>query len=328
MAEVLERFPQLKDPRSGQPLMTRTILVANTSNMPIAAREASIYTGITMAEYFRDMGYDVALMADSTSRWAEALRDISGRLEEIPAERGYPAYLAERIAEFYERAGKVVTLGSERRVGSVTIMGAVSPPGGDFSEPVTSITMRFIETLWALDKELAFRRHFPAINWLISFSRYIDSVRVFWEKYDPDFVTLRGEAMSILEESSRIEHIARIVGEKALPEDQRLILLAAELIREGFLTQNAYHEVDTYCPPEKQVRMLRAFVEFYRLAKPLVEKGVPVDRIRGLRVMVDLLRMKEYPEVEHVDEVMAKLKEQLSTLAAEYGLELEVLGGA
>ena len=327
MADVITHFPELEDPRTGKKLIERAIFIANVSNLPVYAREASIYMGVTMGEYYRDQGYDVAIMADSTSRWAEALRDISGRLEEIPAERGYPAYLAERIAEFYERAGRVVTLGSERRVGSVTIMGAVSPPGGDFSEPVTSTTMRFIETLWALDKELAFRRHFPAINWLLSFSRYIDSVRVFWEKYDPEFVLLRGEALSILEESSRIEHIARIVGEKALPEDQRLILLAAELIREGFLTQSAYHEVDTYCPPEKQVRMLRAFVEFYRLTKPLVEKGVPVDRIRELRVMVDLMRMKEHPEVEHVDKVMEKLREQLSTLASEYGIELRAVGG-
>ena len=326
MADVITHFPELEDPRTGKKLIERAIFIANVSNLPVYAREASIYMGVTMGEYYRDQGYDVAIMADSTSRWAEALRDISGRLEEIPAERGYPAYLAERIAEFYERAGRVVTLGSEYRVGSVTIMGAVSPPGGDFSEPVTSITMRFIETLWALDKELAFRRHFPAINWLLSFSRYIDSVRGFWEKYDPEFARLRGEAMAILEDSSRIEHIARIVGEKALPEDQRLILLAAELIKEGFLTQSAYHEVDRYCPPEKQVKMLRAVVEFYRLTKPLVEKGVPVDKIRELKVLVDLLRMKERPGVEHIDEAMAKLKEQLAELAREYGIPVSLVG--
>ena len=325
MADVITHFPELKDPRTGKRLIERSLFIANVSNLPVYAREASIYMGVTMGEYFRDQGYDVAIMADSTSRWAEALRDISGRLEEIPAERGFPAYLAERIAEFYERAGRVVTLGSEYRVGSLTIMGAVSPPGGDFSEPVTSITLRFVGTLWALDKELAFRRHFPAINWLLSFSKYHDDLRGFWEKMDPEFPLIRGKALELLEESSKIEQIARIVGEKALPEDQRLVLLAAELIREGFLVQNAFHPVDTYCPPEKQARMLRVLVEFYEIARELVAKGVPVDKIRELRVMVELGRLKERAELEWIDKVRERMREDLSALAREYGLELGVV---
>jgi len=266
MADILTHFPELEDPRTGEKLIERAIFIANVSNLPVSAREASIYMGITIAEYYRDQGYDVGIIVDSTSRWAEALRDLSGRLEELPAEEGYPAYLAERIAEFYERAGRVVTLGSERRIGSVTIMGAVSPPGGDFSEPVTSTTMRFVGALWALDTELAFRRHFPAINWLRSFSRYVDVLREFWERYDPNWFRLREEALRLLEESSRLEEIARVIGEKALPDEQRLILLVSEILKEGFLVQSAFHEVDRYCPPEKQVRMLRAIMEFYRRA--------------------------------------------------------------
>ena len=294
MADVITHFPEIKDPRTGKRLIERSIFIANVSNLPVYAREASIYLGVTIGEYFRDQGYSVALMADSTSRWAEALRDISGRLEEIPAERGFPAYLAERIAEFYERAGRVITLGRDNRIGALTIMGAVSPPGGDFSEPVTSITLRFVGTLWALDKELAFRRHFPAINWLLSFSRYIDQLSGYWNKIDPDFIRFRKEALSLLQEASKIEEIARIVGEKALPESQKLILLIAEIIREGYLIQNAFHPVDTYCPPEKQAKMLRIMMEFYRLAKKLVENNVPVEKIRELpRVVRNLKIMKE-----------------------------------
>ena len=335
MADVIDKFPKLKDPRTGRLLIERSVFIANVSNLPVYAREASIYMGVTIAEYFRDQGYSVAIMADSTSRWAEALRDISGRLEEIPAERGYPAYLAERIAEFYERAGKVITLGSDNRVGSLTIMGAVSPPGGDFSEPVTSITLRFVETLWALDKELAFRRHFPAINWLLSFSKYYDSLKAYWERIDPDFSTFRAQAMSLLEEASKIEQIARIVGEKALPEEQRLVLLEAEIIREGFLVQNAFHPVDTFCPPEKQAKMLRVIMEFYKLTQPLVEKGVPVEKIRGLKVtfhmpgrekteelsLIMLLeRMKEWQEISKIDELRELMHEAIKKLAKEYEL--------
>jgi len=318
MADILTHFPELEDPRTGEKLIERAIFIANVSNLPVSAREASIYMGITIAEYYRDQGYDVGIIVDSTSRWAEALRDLSGRLEELPAEEGYPAYLAERIAKFYERAGRVVTLGSEHRVGSVTIMGAVSPPGGDFSEPVTSTTMRFVGALWALDTELAFRRHFPAINWLRSFSRYVDVLREFWERYDPNWFRLREEALRLLEESSRLEEIARVIGEKALPDEQRLILLASEILREGFLVQSAFHEVDRYCPPEKQVRMLKAIMEFYKRALELIKLGVPVERIRGLKNLVELLRLKEKKGLEEIDEAEKRLIEEMEELKAEY----------
>jgi len=318
MADILTHFPELEDPRTGEKLIERAIFIANVSNLPVSAREASIYMGITIAEYYRDQGYDVGIIVDSTSRWAEALRDLSGRLEELPAEEGYPAYLAERIAEFYERAGRVVTLGSGRRIGSVTIMGAVSPPGGDFSEPVTSTTMRFVGALWALDTELAFRRHFPAINWLRSFSRYVDVLREFWERYDPNWFRLREEALRLLEESSRLEEIARVIGEKALPDEQRLILLVSEILKEGFLVQSAFHEVDRYCPPEKQVRMLRAIMEFYRRASELIKLGVPVERIRGLKNLVELLRLKEKKGLEEIDEAEKRLIEEMEELKAEY----------
>ena len=324
MADVITHFPEIKDPRTGKRLIERSIFIANVSNLPVYAREASIYLGVTIGEYFRDQGYSVALMADSTSRWAEALRDISGRLEEIPAERGFPAYLAERIAEFYERAGRVITLGRDNRIGALTIMGAVSPPGGDFSEPVTSITLRFVGTLWALDKELAFRRHFPAINWLLSFSRYIDQLSGYWNKIDPDFIRFREEALSLLQEASKIEEIARIVGEKALPESQKLILLIAEIIREGYLIQNAFHPIDTYCPPEKQAKMLRIIMEFYRLAKKLVENNIPVERIRELpRVVRNLKVMKEKGSLEEIEKIERHVKEALMKLADEYGISLE-----
>lgn len=318
MADVITHFPVLEDPRTGKKLIERSVFIANVSNLPVSAREASIYMGITIAEYYRDQGYDVALMADSTSRWAEALRDISGRLEEIPAEGGYPAYLAERIAEFYERGGRVVTLGSERRVGSVTIMGAVSPPGGDFSEPVTSLTLRFVGTLWALDTELAFRRHFPAINWLLSFSRYTDLLKDYWSKFDPEWLRFRDRALSLLEEASKIEETARIIGEKALPEEQRLILFISEIIREGFLVQHAYHEVDTYCEPEKQAKMLRFLVEFYDMLEPLVRAGVPVEKIRELPVVVEVMRLKERKGTEAIDRVRAEVKAEVERLAKQY----------
>ena len=318
MADILTHFPELEDPRTGEKLIERAIFIANVSNLPVSAREASIYVGITMAEYYRDQGYDVGIIVDSTSRWAEALRDLSGRLEELPAEEGYPAYLAERIAKFYERAGRVVTLGSERRVGSVTIMGAVSPPGGDFSEPVTSTTMRFVGALWALDTELAFRRHFPAINWLRSFSRYVDLLKEFWEKYDPNWLRFREEALRLLEESSRLEEIARVIGEKALPDEQRLILLVSEILREGFLVQSAFHEVDRYCPPEKQAKILRVIVEFYNRASELVRLGAPVERIRGLKNLVELLRLKEKRKLDEIDEAEKRLVEEMEALKAEY----------
>ena len=318
MADVLTHFPELEDPRTGKKLIERAIFIANVSNLPVAAREASVYMGITIAEYFRDQGYHVAVIVDSTSRWAEALRDLSGRLEEIPAEEGYPAYLSERIAEFYERAGRVVTLGRDGRIGSVTIMGAVSPPGGDFSEPVTSTTIRYVGTLWALDTELAYRRHFPAINWLRSFTKYIDLLDEFWRKYDPDWKKYRERALAILEEASRLEEIARVIGEKALPDEQRLILLLSEIIREGFLVQNAFHRVDRYCPPEKQVKILKVIISFYELAIPLIRSGVPVDRLRELESTAELLRLKEKETVEEIEEVFKKLKKEVESLKVEY----------
>lgn len=320
MADVVTHFPELTDPRTGRKLIERTVIVANVSNMPISAREASIYLGVTLAEYYRDQGYDVAVMADSTSRWAEALRDLSGRLEEIPAERGFPAYLADRIAGIYERAGRVVTLGSERRIGSVTIIGAVSPPGGDFSEPVTTHTLRFIGTFWALDTELAFRRHFPAINWLRSFSRYIDVASRWWSQYDAAWAAMRARALELLEEASEIEETARIIGEKALPDEQRLILLIAEMIREGFLVQNAFHEVDTYCEAEKQVKLLKAILRFYDSVEPLVRKGIPIERVREMRVITEIMRLKERRGVEAIERVMDLITEQARALAEEYGV--------
>ncbi len=275
MADVVAHFPVIQDPRSGRNLIERTVIVANVSNMPVSAREASIYMGVTLGEYFRDMGYDVAVMADSTSRWAEALRDISGRLEEIPAEAGFPAYLPDRIAELYERAGRAIVLSSQDRIGSVTMLGAVSPPGGDFSEPVTTYTLRFIGTFWALDSALAQRRHFPAINWLRSFTRYLDISAEWWSQYDKNWLSNRAKAMSILEEAAEIEETARIIGEKSLPDEQRLVLLVAELLREGFLVQAAYHEVDTYCDAEKQTKLLRIIVEFQRYGRGLSQTERP-----------------------------------------------------
>ncbi|WP_456477566.1 ATP synthase subunit A [Methanopyrus sp.] len=321
MTEVLEDFPELEDPRTGRPLMERTVLVANTSNMPVAAREACIYTGITMAEYYRDMGYDVALMADSTSRWAEALREISGRLEEMPGEEGYPAYLASRLAEFYERAGRVVCLGSDDRVGSVTVVGAVSPPGGDFSEPVTQNTLRIVKVFWALDSKLADRRHFPAINWLQSYSLYLDDVENWWhEEVGNDWRELRDEAMEILQRESELEEIVQLVGPDALPESERLILEVARMIREDFLQQNAFHEVDTYCPPEKQYEMLKTILHFKERAEEAVDKGVPVDEILKLDVIDDIARMKVISNEEAKDkiqEIRKKIDEQFEELIEE-----------
>ena len=318
MADVVAHFPELEDPRSGRRLIERTIIIANVSNMPVSAREASIYMGVTLGEYYRDMGYDVAIMADSTSRWAEALRDISGRLEEIPAEAGFPAYLSDRIAQIYERAGRVVTLGGGRRVGSVTLLGAVSPPGGDFSEPVTTHTLRYIGTFWALDTELAYRRHFPAINWLRSFTRYMDVASRWWSQFDPGWEDIRARALRLLEEASEIEETARIIGEKALPDEQRLVLLMAEMLREGFLVQNAFHEVDTYCEAEKQAALLKVIIDFYNEVEPLIRQGVPIERIREMGVVTELLRLKEKPGTEPIDEARGLLKVQADEVAEEY----------
>lgn len=320
MTEVLQEFPELTDPRSGRSLMERTILIANTSNMPVAAREASIYTGVTLAEYYRDMGYHVAMMADSTSRWAEALREISGRLEEMPAEEGYPAYLAARLAEFYERAGRMVTLGGA--TGSVSIIGAVSPPGGDFSEPVTQHTKRFIRCFWALDKSLASARHFPAINWLDSYSEYVDEVIDWWKAHGyADWHSLRTQAMDILQRESRLQQIVKLVGPDALPDDQRLILETARLLREGILQQSALDAVDAYATVEKQVRMLRAILHFHDRAVRIISKGCPIVLIHNLPIVNSLVRMKTNipnDSAAKIDKLIVDLDAQMEQLEREY----------
>ena len=313
MTEVLEDFPKLKDPRTGEPLMNRTVLIANTSNMPVAAREASIYTGITIAEYFRDMGYHVALMADSTSRWAEALREISGRLEEMPGEEGYPAYLASRLAEFYERAGYVEVAGSEKKYGSVTVVGAVSPPGGDFSEPVTQNTLRIVKVFWALDAELAHKRHFPSINWLRSYSLYLNSVSSWWSKnVAKDWYDLRREAMGILQREAELQEIVQLVGPDALPAKEQALLETARSLREDFLQQNAFHDVDTYCPADKQYLMLKLILKFHSLITRAVESGVPMDKIRKLSVKEDLAYMGRIPNETYKEE-FAKIEEKMES---------------
>jgi len=321
MTEVLEDFPKLKDPKSGEPLMNRTILIANTSNMPVAAREASIYTGITIAEYFRDMGYNVALMADSTSRWAEALREISGRLEEMPGEEGYPAYLASRLAEFYERAGQVKVIGSEEKTGSVTVVGAVSPPGGDFSEPVTQNTLRIVKVFWALDADLAHKRHFPSINWLRSYSLYLNSIRGWWEQnVASDWYDMRREAMGILQREAELQEIVQLVGPDALPAREQALLETARSLREDFLQQNAFHDVDTYCPADKQYNMLRIILKFHHLATDAVEKGVKIDKIRKLDVKGDIAYMGRVPNEkykEEFDKIERKLEEEIASLVNE-----------
>ncbi len=291
MTQVLEEFGELLDPKSGKPLLDRTVLIANTSNMPVAAREASIYTGMTIAEYYRDMGYHVALMADSTSRWAEALREISGRLEEMPAEEGFPAYLPSRLAEFYERAGYMVTLGGAE--GSVTVIGAVSPQGGDFSEPVTQNTKRFIRTFWALDRQLAYARHFPAINWITSYSEYlVDLAPWFEERLGTEFAALRQRLARLLQEESKLMEIVKLIGADILPEDQRLVIEVAKVVRLGFLQQNAYHDVDTYVPIEKQKLMMRVMLQLYDKGKGLVDRGIPLNQLRSTGIFDRLIRIK------------------------------------
>jgi V/A-type H+-transporting ATPase subunit A len=320
MTEVLVDFPELIDPHSGRPLMERTILVANTSNMPVAAREASIYTGITMAEYYRDMGYHVALMADSTSRWAEALREISGRLEEMPAEEGFPPYLPSRLAEFYERAGYVRLAGSEQD-GSVTVVGAVSPPGGDFSEPVTQHTRRFVRCFWELNRELASARHFPAISWMDSYTGYLDSVGKWWQDHiADDWREMHDQAMQILHEEDRLQQIVQLVGPDILADEQRLVLLAARLLKEGLLQQNALDEIDTYATPEKQARLLQAIVVFYRLAADAIEAGCPVTVVQDLRIVGTLMRAKSTvpnEDIEQLDDLLQEVRRQVDDMRRE-----------
>jgi len=315
MTDVLREFPQLKDPRTGKPLMQRTILIANTSNMPVAAREASIYTGITLAEYYRDMGYNVALMADSTSRWAEALREMSGRLEEMPGEEGYPAYLPSRLAEFYERAGRVITLGKDKRVASISAIGAVSPPGGDLSEPVTQATLRTVRVFWALVAELAYQRHFPAIHWLRSYSLYLDDLKNYFTKeIAPDWMELREKAMALLQKEYELQETVRLVGIDVLSPRDRIALEAARSIREDFLQQFAFHEVDTYSPLKKQYLMLRLVLDYYDLCIEALKKGISLERLINLPVREEIARAKYIPNEqaeERIEKLREKLKEQI-----------------
>ncbi len=311
MTDVLLEFPELKDPQTGESLMNRTVLIANTSDMPVAAREASIYTGITIAEYFRDMGYSVALMADSTSRWAEALREMSGRLEEMPGEEGYPAYLGSRIAQFYERAGRILTLGTNGREGSLTAIGAVSPPGGDLSEPVTQATLRIVKVFWGLDANLAYKRHFPAINWLLSYSLYLDRLDEWiGENVARDWNKLRGDTMRILQEESELEEIVRLVGVDALSSNDRLILEEAKSIREDYLHQDAFHETDTYTSLYKQYRMLKLIIQFYYEGEKAINAGVDITKVFEIAVRERIGRAKYVPEKE-VDAVFAKVEDDL-----------------
>ncbi len=314
MTDVLNEFPELIDPKTGYSLMKRTVLIANTSDMPVAAREASIYTGITIAEYFRDMGYSVALMADSTSRWAEALREMSGRLEEMPGEEGYPAYLGSRLAQFYERAGRVVTLGSEAREGALSVIGAVSPPGGDISEPVSQATLRIVKVFWGLDSNLAYKRHFPAVNWLTSYSLYVDTMaKWFNSQVASDWMELRGKLMRLLQEESELEEIVKLVGMDALSAPDRLKLEAARSIREDFLHQDAFHEVDTYTPLHKQHLMMQLVMDYSQQAEQALKRGISVERLVGLPVRERIGRFKYVPG----DEVEQEYEEILHQLALE-----------
>jgi V/A-type H+/Na+-transporting ATPase subunit A len=318
MTDVLAEFPELVDPRTNLPLIERTILIANTSNMPVAAREASIYTGITIAEYFRDMGYDVALMADSTSRWGEALREVSGRLEEMPGEEGYPAYLATRLSAFYERAGRVICMGTEDRNGSVTVVGAVSPPGGDFSEPITQNTLRVVGTFWALDTNLAYRRHFPSVNWIKSYSLYLDSIGDWYvEHVARDWRELREKAMYLLQKEVELQEIVQLVGPDALPESEKAILDVTRMIREDFLQQSAYSDTDSFCPVEKQYLMLKVIMEYYENVNEAMGKGVSLRQIQTLPLKAGIGRMKDVQDVEAIRKMMDDIGQQIAGLEVE-----------
>jgi V/A-type H+-transporting ATPase subunit A len=320
MTDVLTEFPELLDARTGYPLMKRTILIANTSDMPVAAREASIYTGITIAEYFRDMGYDVAIMADSTSRWAEALREMSGRLEELPGEEGYPAYLSSRVAEFYERAGRVETLGTDNRSGSITAIGAVSPPGGDLSEPVSQATLRIVKVFWGLSAALAYRRHYPAIDWLTSYSLYTDKMEDWYtENISPEFPKLRREAMKLLQISANLEEIVRLVGEDSLSDPDRLTLETAKSLREDYLMQNSFHEVDTFASPNKQYKMLKAIMTYHYQSLAAIGRGVAFrdTALPDLKQEISRAKYLLEQEIDKIDGIILKTKQMLSALTVE-----------
>ena len=311
MTDVLREFPELKDPRTGESLMKRTVLIANTSDMPVAAREASVYTGITIAEYFRDMGYDVAVIADSTSRWAEALREMSGRLEEMPGEEGYPAYLASRLAQFYERAGSVECIGSDQRRGSLTAVGAVSPPGGDLSEPVSQATMRIVKVFWALDSALAYKRHFPAINWLNSYSLYLDSLKPWFdENFGESFMKNRTGAMGMLQEESSLNEIVQLVGKDALSPEDQLTLEVARMVREDFLQQNAFMDVDSFSNYDRQGRMLQLVLDYDRLCREAIAKGADVQELFDIPMREAIGRAKSVPEEEYVENY-ARIREKM-----------------
>ncbi len=314
MADVLSSFRELKDPKTGRLLMEKEIFLANTSNMPVVAREASIFVGITMAEYFRDMGYDILLVADSTSRWAEAMREMSGRLEEMPGEEGFPSYMGSRLSSFYERAGMVECLGSPERKGSVTVAGAVSPPGADFSEPVTQNTLRIIDALFALEVSLANKRHFPAISWLTSYSLYVDAVKDWWNEYDPGWEDTRASALKLLQQEAELEEIVRLVGPEALPEADKLLLLVCRMIREDFLQQSAYHEIDTYCMPTKAGLMLKTIMKFYDLAQEMLDEGSGIESVRSSPMVYRISRMKDIPNEnaeEKVNELWQEMEESM-----------------
>lgn len=323
MTDVLNEFPELKDPKTGESLMKRTVLIANTSNMPVAAREACIYTGITIAEYFRDMGYSVSIMADSTSRWAEALREMSGRLEEMPGDEGYPAYLGSRLADYYERAGKVICLGKDGREGAVTAIGAVSPPGGDLSEPVTQSTLRIVKVFWGLDAQLAYKRHFPSINWLNSYSLYADTIDAWMnEEVASDWSTLRQEAMTLLQEESGLQEIVSLVGIDALSEMDRLKLEISKSIREDYLQQNAFHEIDTYASLDKQHKMLKLILLFRKEAERALKAGVYLNKILGLSEIRDKIARSKYiheDNINKIDEIEIELKSAIDTLINQEG---------
>ncbi len=321
MTDVLNEFPELIDPKTGKSLMERTVLIANTSDMPVAAREASIYTGITIAEYFRDMGYSVALMADSTSRWAEALREMSGRLEEMPGEEGYPAYLGSRLAQFYERAGKVETLCSDERIGTLSVIGAVSPPGGDISEPVSQATLRIVKVFWGLDSSLAYKRHFPALNWLTSYSLYTDSLTKWFDcKVSPRWMQLRTRLMQLLQEEAELEEIVKLVGMDALSSPDRLKLEAARSIREDFLHQNAFHDIDTYTPLDKQLMLMELILAFYDKASDALTKGANVDKLVAMNVRESIGRFKYVPvddTEKQYNEILVNLDKEINKVLTE-----------